>query len=218
MSHKSFVSVYFTYFHAVLSYGIIFWGNSPRSIGIFRPQKTVVRTVSGIKGRDTCREYFRELQILPLLSQYIFSILMFVAKNTNYYTFYSDIHSINIRHTFDLDQPSSSLTIFNKGVFDMSIKIFNNLPLKIKVLLHDTERFKRWLKILLYSNSFYTLQEYFNYQCQSLVLLDILFSLLLYMYNHVFTCIYVPCHICSVKKISTIRSYVKEQLLTNNSL
>jgi hypothetical protein len=67
---------------------------------------------------------------------------MFVAKNINYYTFYLDMHSINTRHTFDLYQPSSSLPIFNKCVFNVSIKIFNNLPFEIKALVYDTNILK----------------------------------------------------------------------------
>ena len=46
----------------------------------------------------------------------------------------------------------------------MSIKIFNKLLTEIKVLIHDTKEFKIRLKVLLLSNSFYTIQEYFNYQ------------------------------------------------------
>jgi hypothetical protein len=47
---------------------------------------------------------------------------MFVASNINYYKFYSDIHNINTRHVIDLYQPSSSLSVFNNGIFNMSIK------------------------------------------------------------------------------------------------
>jgi hypothetical protein len=165
MSYEAIISVYFAYFHSILSYGIIFWGNSPNSIDIFWLKKKVIRIISGIKSSDSCNEYFKKLRILPLLSQYIFSILMFVAENANYYTFYSVMRNVNMRHTFDHYQPSSSLTIFNMGVFSMRIKVFNNFPLDIKVFVHNTKCFKRQLKTLLYSNYFYTLQEYFNYQC-----------------------------------------------------
>jgi hypothetical protein len=46
----------------------------------------------------------------------------------------------------------------------MGIKIFNKLPTEIKVLSHDTKEFKKRLKVFLHSNSFYIIQEYFNYQ------------------------------------------------------
>jgi hypothetical protein len=71
----------------------------------------------------------------------MFSILMFVANNINYYRFYSDILNINTRHTTVLYQPSSSLSVFNNGVLNMSIKIFNKLPSEVKVLIHDKKSF-----------------------------------------------------------------------------
>jgi hypothetical protein len=145
----------------VLSYGIIFWGNSPYSIDLFRLQKKVIRIFCGIHNRVSCRDYFKQLKILPLQSQYVFSILMFVANNINYYNFCSDIHDIKTRHTKDLYQPSSS-SVFNNGTFNMSIKIFNKLLTEIKVLIHDTKEFKKRLKVFLDSNSFYTIQEYQN--------------------------------------------------------
>jgi predicted AAA+ superfamily ATPase len=76
----------------------------------------------------------------------MFSILMFVAKNISYYKFYSDIHNINTRHIIDLYQPSSSLSVFNKGIYNMSIKIFNKLPSEIKILVNDTQLFKKMLR------------------------------------------------------------------------
>jgi hypothetical protein len=39
MSQEVLLMVYHAYFHSVLCYGIIFWGNSPRSIEVFRLQK-----------------------------------------------------------------------------------------------------------------------------------------------------------------------------------
>jgi len=39
MSLEALKSVYHSYFHSLLSYGIIFWGNSSYSLHIFRLQK-----------------------------------------------------------------------------------------------------------------------------------------------------------------------------------
>jgi hypothetical protein len=35
----------------------------------------------GIKDRESCREYFRKLKILPSQSQYIYSLLLFEINN-----------------------------------------------------------------------------------------------------------------------------------------
>ena len=69
--------IYFSYVHSVLSYGIIFWGNIFYSNCIFNIQK---RVCMGSGRRVSCRDLFRQLNILSLQSQYIFSLLFFVLR------------------------------------------------------------------------------------------------------------------------------------------
>ena len=45
----------------------------------------------------------------------------------------------------------------------MGTKIYNNLPSYIKDTSDNLNKFKSLLKKFLYSNLFYTLKEYFNY-------------------------------------------------------
>ena len=66
--------------HSIMSYGIIFWENSSHSSVIFKMQKRVViRVIMGCGYRESCRELFKELKILPLSSQYIFTLLLLVV-------------------------------------------------------------------------------------------------------------------------------------------
>jgi hypothetical protein len=90
--------IYFSYVHSVMTDGIIFWGNS-HSIHIFRLQKRTVRIITNSTGRDSCRELFRNLNILPLQSQYICSLLLFMANNRNEFKSNSEIHGVNTRYT-----------------------------------------------------------------------------------------------------------------------
>jgi hypothetical protein len=163
MSQDTLVMVYYEYFHSIMSYGIIFWGNSSYSINVFRLQKKVIRIITGICSRDSCRDHFKRLKILPFQSQYVFSILMFIVNNMNHYRIYSDLHSNNTRQSVDIYQPLSRLPIFQKGTYYMGIKIFNSLPSEIKDLIYDFKQLKRVLKNFIYLNSFYTLEEYFGY-------------------------------------------------------
>jgi hypothetical protein len=140
MSQDTLVMVYCVYFHSIMRYGII-WGNSSYSINVFRLQKQVIRIVTGISGRGSCRDHFKRLKILPLQSQYVFPILMFVANNINHCRIYSDLHSNNTRQSADHYQPFSKLSIFQKGTFYMGIKIFNSLPSKIKDLIYNIKQY-----------------------------------------------------------------------------
>jgi hypothetical protein len=83
MSQETLRMIYFACVHSVMTYGIIFWGNSPHSIHIFRLQKKIIRIITNSRGRDSCRELFRNLKTFPIHSQYIFSLLLFMAKKQN---------------------------------------------------------------------------------------------------------------------------------------
>jgi len=107
-------------------------------------------------------QLYMRLQILPLFSQYILSLLMFVVKNRELFKLNSDIHHIGTRHNNDLHLPSTHLNLFQKGIYYSGIKIYNHLPLSIKDLSHDIKRFKRALKGFIQLNSFCSLEEYFN--------------------------------------------------------
>jgi hypothetical protein len=86
-SVKPFVSqlmlkvICYSYFHSIMSYGIIFWGHSAGSIRVFRLQKRIIRIMMGRRSRDSCRKLFTDLKILPQPSLYILCLLLFVIKN-----------------------------------------------------------------------------------------------------------------------------------------
>jgi hypothetical protein len=56
--------VYFAYFHSIMSYVVIFWGNSTDSKRVFIIQKKIIRIMAGVKSRVSCRELFKKFNIL----------------------------------------------------------------------------------------------------------------------------------------------------------
>jgi hypothetical protein len=60
------------YFHSLMKYGIIFWGNSSDSKKVFTLQKKIVRIMMGVKSHNPCRDLFKRLQILTLPCEYIY--------------------------------------------------------------------------------------------------------------------------------------------------
>jgi hypothetical protein len=98
-------TVYFSYFHSVMSYGIIFWGNSHLSVNIFKIQKRIIRIITNEGKHDSCRQLFKTLQILTVPSQYIFSLLVFVIKNRVLFLSNSEIHYINTRYNYNIHLP-----------------------------------------------------------------------------------------------------------------
>ena len=124
----------------------------------------MIRIITSSRMRDSCRELFKKLEILPLHSLYIYSISIFVIKNKHLFYKNNQIHSIHTRFKTNLHLPTPNLTKFQKGVYYSAIKIFNNLPNNIKDLANEIVLFQNALKRFLLINSFYNSKEYFNYQ------------------------------------------------------
>ena len=64
-----------------------------------------------------CHSLFKELGILPLCSQYILSLAMFVAKNMDNFKINSDIHPYNTRTTTNLHYSLVRSTKYQKGTY-----------------------------------------------------------------------------------------------------
>jgi hypothetical protein len=141
---------------------LYFRGNSSHSEEIFKIQKGIIRIITNSSKNASCWHLFKDLNILPILSQYIFSILLFVSQNKNKFLSNSQVHKINTRQTSNLYVPTAKLTIYQMGFYYSGIKIYNHLPTAIKDVSGDKNKFKLALKRYLLHNSFYSLEEYFN--------------------------------------------------------
>ena len=102
MSLAALKSTYYSYAHFIMYYGLIFWGNSADSDDIFKIQKRKIRIITNFNKSASCRELFKKLNFLPLQSQYIYSILLFIIKNKDQFPLNSHIHKVNTRHNNNL--------------------------------------------------------------------------------------------------------------------
>jgi hypothetical protein len=125
-------------------------------------KKRAIRIITGRRNRDSCRNLFKDLNILLFYSQYTFSLLLFVVNNKSMYKLNSDIHNINTRQKLNLHQHSLNLSLYQKGVYSFGIKVFNNHPQSLKKLTTNSKQFKIALKHYLYTHSFYSIDEYLN--------------------------------------------------------
>ena len=70
----------------------------------------------GSSSRDSYHELLKNLEVLPLQFQYIFSLLLFVGKNRELVRANSDIRNINRRYNPEIHLPIANLTVFQKTV------------------------------------------------------------------------------------------------------
>ena len=154
---------YFAFDHSILSYGIIFWGISKHSNMIFKIQERMIRIIMNVDSRTSCRSLFKQLGILPLQSQYIYSLMSFVSTNRELFVNNADIHNFSTRSQKDLHLPIANLSVFQKGVYFSGIKIYNN-PTGIKQMSYDMLNFKKAVKWSLLDKFFYSLNEYYKWK------------------------------------------------------
>jgi len=155
-------TIYFAYFHSILEYGIAFWGNSTESVKVFRLQKRVITLMTGNNVRTSCRPLFPRLGIMSLSSQYIFSLVKFLSRNLQLYTFNFTIHNYNTRYRIQLHKPSTALTLYQKGPYYESVRIYNKLPYNIAELILQNKGFLTNLKKYLLEKAYYSVEEYMN--------------------------------------------------------
>jgi len=137
---------YFSFAHSILPYGIIFWGISNYSKIIFKIQNRMIRIIMNVDSRTSCRNLFKQLNILSLKSQYIFSLMMFVVRNRELFVINANVHNFPTRSHNDLHLPIANLFVFQKEVYFSGAKIFNNLPTDLKQTFYDIYKFKKILK------------------------------------------------------------------------
>ena len=148
--------------HTILSYGIIFWGNSTNVNKLFILQKKIVRILSNLGSKGSCKKAFKNLEIMTLHSQYIYSLILFTIDNKHLFTSNSEIHNYSTRNNANLHMPTVNLSKFHKGPFISGTKAFNHLPRYLKLLSCHVKCFKISLKRFLYQHSFYSVKEYYE--------------------------------------------------------
>jgi len=119
-------SIYYAYFHSVIKYGIIFWGNCSNSQKIFTLQKKIVRIVAGVKPRTSCRSLFKQLEIQPVPCQYILSLMKCIISNQENFQINSSVCNINSRNKHHFHTKCYSV-LLSKCIL-CGIKVFNSLP------------------------------------------------------------------------------------------
>jgi hypothetical protein len=132
-SAKSYVSkqmlkvIYYSYFESIISYGIIFWGHCAGGMRVFRLQKRIIRIMTGCRSRDSCRDLFIDLKILPQPSLYIYHLILFLNKNNELYTTNNEIHNYCTRQHRNLRQPAASLAQYQNGVLYRGVRMYSSI-------------------------------------------------------------------------------------------
>lgn len=152
------LTAYHAYIQSRVRYGVIFWGNSTDADQILKIQKKCLRHIFDMKPTDSCRDVFKNRNILTVVSLYIYEAAIFVKENSN--MFHSLDHDHDTRKKKLLTTSKKNYTYIQKNVEYSLIKIYNKLPYKLKSL--PINRMKYTLKLILLKKAYYTMAEYFT--------------------------------------------------------
>jgi hypothetical protein len=114
--------VYFAYVHSIITYGLPFWGNAVISKNTLT-QKRIIRVIMNVNPNISCPGLFKRLNILPFYSQYMYSLMLLVAKNASRFVMNNEIYTINTRLNINLHLPSVYLSKYIKGAYCMGVEI-----------------------------------------------------------------------------------------------
>jgi hypothetical protein len=156
--------IYFVHIRSIISYGIILGGSSSYANKVFILQKKIIRIITNTRPRDSCSEVFKNMEIMTLYSQYIYSLILYTVNTKYLFSTNNKIHKYSTRFNNNLHLPIANLSKFNKGAYMSGVKVLNHLPQYIKTLANDQKCFKSTLKRFLCHHSFYSMKEYYEYK------------------------------------------------------
>jgi len=93
----------------------------------------------------SCRQLFKESNILTVASLCIFEVTCFIRKYCQSLEQNTQVHQHNTQRKLDLHVKMQNTEVYKKSVINMGMKVYNNLPRFLKEI-DDYRAFKRKLK------------------------------------------------------------------------
>lgn len=152
--------VYFSYFHSIMSYGILLWGHAADIETIFILQKRAVRAIYQLRSRESLRDRFKEINILTVAGQFIYENVMYVRKHIDLFPKNSDRHHRNLRSKSKLEITFSRLSKVKKSFVGQCVHFYNRIPNDVCELPEC--KFKKHVKKCISSRGYYKTADYFN--------------------------------------------------------
>jgi len=112
----------------------------------------------GISSRTSCRQLFKELKILALVSLYIFDVICYIRKHHQFLELISNIRTHNTRGKMDIHIQLCSTDLFKRSVINIGTKLHNKLPGSMKGI--DSNKTKKELKSFLLPHTFHSVEEF----------------------------------------------------------
>ena len=157
VNRNTLLTAYYGQFYSLMTYGIIFWGGS-HIHEVFLIQKRVLRILLDLKINESCRQHFKELNLLTAPALFVYECLCFIFRHMNEFKDNVRDHNYETRHKDMLSYPIHSTTVIEKGCFYKCLLFYNTLPTQIKNL-KSIKKFKTNIRNFLIRAEPYSLEE-----------------------------------------------------------
>ena len=117
--------------------------------------------MAGVNSRTSCRQLFKELNILTLSSLYILEVTCFLKRYCQSLELNVNVHNHNTRRKMDIHIKSHRTNLYKNSVINMGSKIYNKLPDHLKEI-DSFKVFKKKLKVFLLLHTFYSVEEFLS--------------------------------------------------------
>jgi hypothetical protein len=137
-------NIYFSKFQSQLRCGILFWGGlgGIMSTKLFRLQKKVIRFMVWVNSRTSCKQLFKDNNILTLVFLYVLEVICYIKRYCQSLELNADVNKYDTRRKMDIHVQSSRTDKNKNSVISMGTKLYNKLPSYIKEL-DNFKAFKR---------------------------------------------------------------------------
>ena len=151
---------YYGLIHPHISYGVALWGSCPNASfqRIFRLQKKAIRIILRLKPRESCRDVFKDLNILPFPCVYIYETIIFCRFKCDLVRG-RDVHEHNTRGRNNPRVAQHRLNLYENLPSQAGVRFMSRLPDNIKHEI-NTLSFKKNLKRYLAEHCFYSIEEW----------------------------------------------------------
>ena len=115
--------------------------------------------MAGVNPRTPCRQLFKELNILTVLSLYILEVISYLRRHHQFVQLNSNVHTYNTRRKRDIHIQSYKTDLYKRRVVNMGSKLYNKLPDYIKEI-ESYKTFRKELKSFLLRHAFYSVEKF----------------------------------------------------------
>lgn len=160
ITQEAAMVAYYTYFHGVMTYGILAWGLASDASKVFILQKRALRVIFNMRTVESCRPIFKRERILTFPSIYIYEVLKQVHASRSGHIRNGDKHSINTRNRMALEIPLCHKKVTQNSYHYWGVRMYNKLPYHLKDL--GQRKFNREIKNILLNGTYYCIKEYMD--------------------------------------------------------